>query len=154
MSKGSSSQLQGRYAGFWKRLLALLIDLLLFSAVFLPVTRLLKGVWIMNATDHRWSRGLFVTDPLCIAFLGVMLLYFTCCEGATGVTFGKRLAGLRVERVGGGTPGLVRGFVRNLLRVVDGLPVFSILGIVLVLTSEEKARFGDRAAGTRVIHAA
>ena len=153
MSVRSSNQPHFRYAGFWKRLLALLIDFLLFSAVFFPVTRLLKGVWVMSATDHRWSRGLFVTDPLCIVFVGVMLLYFTCCEGLTGATLGKWIAKLRVERVEGGTPGFFKSLLRNLLRIVDGLPAFSILGIVLVLTSEERARFGDRAAGTRVIHA-
>ena len=142
-----------RFAGLWPRFLALLSDFLLFCVVLFPVTRLVKGVWIMSAADHRWSHGLFVTDPLCIASLAIMLLYFVLLEGLTGVTFGKWIVGIRVERVGGGKPGLLGGLLRNVLRIVDGLPLFSILGIVLILTSPEKARFGDRVAKTRVVPA-
>ncbi len=42
---------------------------------------------------------------------------------------------------------------RNLLRMLDGLPAFNIIGVVLILLSPEKARFGDRWAGTRGVHA-
>jgi uncharacterized RDD family membrane protein YckC len=142
-----------RFAGLWPRFLALLSDFLLFCVVLFPVTRLVKGVWIMSAADHRWSHGLFVTDPLCIASLAIMLLYFVFLEGPTGVTFGKWMVGIRVERMIGGKPGLIRGLLRNLLRIVDGLPALCILGIVLISTSAEKARFGDRIAKTRVIRA-
>ena len=140
-----------RFAGLWPRFLALLIDFLLFCVVFFPVTRFTKGVWLMNTTDHRWNYGLFISDPLCLSFLFVMVVYFVLLEGLIGVTFGKWVAGLRVTRVGGGKPGLIKGFLRNVLRIVDGLPAFCILGIVMILTSAERARFGDRIAGTRVI---
>jgi len=139
------------FAGLWPRFLALFIDFLLFCAVFFPVTRLIKGSWLLSAADHSWNYGLFITDPLCIAFLVVMFLYFVFLEGLLGVTFGKWIAGLRVERIGGGKPGLTKGLLRNVLRIVDGLPAFNILGIFLILTSEERARYGDRIAGTRVI---
>ena len=149
---GKPKQENTRFAGLWPRFLALLVDLLLFCAVFFPVTRLVKGVWIMSAGDHSWTYGALITDPLCIGFLGIMLLYFAVLEGLTGATFGKWALGLRVERVGGGRPGLRKGLLRNVLRVVDGLPALHILGIVLIASSGEKARFGDRIAGTRVIH--
>jgi uncharacterized RDD family membrane protein YckC len=142
-----------RFAALWPRFLALLVDLVLFCALYFPATRLVKGVWMMNAADHRWSHGFFITDPLCIAFLAVMILYFVLLEGLMGATFGKWVVGLRVERVGGGKPGLAKGLLRNLLRVIDGLPAFNILGIILILTSAESARLGDRVAGTRVIRA-
>jgi uncharacterized RDD family membrane protein YckC len=142
-----------RFAGLWPRFVALLVDLLVFCAVFFPVTRLIRGAWLLGAADHRWRAGLLVTDPLCLAFLAVMLLYFALLEGRAGATLGKRALGLRVERAGGGRPGLARGLLRNLLRLVDGLPAFNILGIVLIATSPERTRFGDRAAGTRVVRA-
>lgn len=141
----------GKYAGLWPRFLALLVDLVVFCAVFFPVTRLLKGVWIMNAADHRWHRGLFISDPLCIVFLVVMIIYFVLLEGLLGATAGKRMVGIRVELRGGGRPGPVKGFVRNALRLVDGLPALCVLGMWLISTSTEKARFGDRVAGTRVV---
>lgn len=140
-----------RFASIWPRFLALLVDFLLFCVIFFPVTRFTKGVWFMNATDHRWNYGLFISDPLCISFLFVMVGYFMLLEGLQGVTFGKWVVGLRVIRVGGGKPGLIRGLLRNVLRIVDGLPVFCILGIIMILRSAERARFGDRIAGTRVI---
>jgi len=119
------------YAGLWRRFAALVIDTLLFTTLFLPITRIVKGVWIMDASDHRWSDGLFITDPLCIIFLLVMFLYYAVLEGLAGATLGKWLMGMRVVRVDG--------------------PALSITGIVLILRSPEKARFGDRVAGTRVI---
>lgn len=142
-----------RFAGLLPRALALLVDLLVFCAVFFPATRLLKGVWLMSATDHRWASGLFVTDPLCLGFLIVMFLYFVVLEGLAGATLGKMIVGIRVEQVEGGKPGLSKGFLRNVLRVIDGLPTLGILGIILMETSPERARLGDRIAGTRVIRA-
>lgn len=140
-----------RYAGLWPRFLALLVDFLLFCAFFFPVTRIVKGTWLMGAADHRWSSGLFVTDPLCIAFLTVIALYFVLFEALAGATPGKRICRLRVIRVGGGTPGLARSVVSNVLRLVDGLPALNILGNMLILTSAEQARFGDRIGRTRVV---
>jgi len=139
------------YAGIWRRFWALVIDALLFCAVFFPVTRIVKGVWLMSATDHRWANGLFITDPLCLIFLALMVLYFILLEGLVGATLGKWALGLRVVRTDGEKPGLSRSAARNFLRLVDGLPAFNILGVLLILRSPEKARFGDRVAGTRVV---
>ncbi|MFO7743744.1 MAG: RDD family protein [Anaerolineae bacterium] len=139
------------YAGIWERFWALVIDVLLFCAVFFPVTRIVKGVWIMSAADHRWANGLFITDPLCLIFLAVMVLTFVLLEGLFGATVGKWVLGLRVVGPDGGKPGLARSAVRNLLRLADGLPAFNILGVILILRSPQRARFGDRVADTRVV---
>jgi uncharacterized RDD family membrane protein YckC len=141
-----------RYAGLWPRLLAFAADWLLFSAVFFPVTRLVKGVWLMDPTDHRWNSSLFIFDPLCLAFLAIIFGYYIVLEGWLGRTFGKWILGLRVVDVTGNRPGLHRSAVRNLLRMVDGLPAFNLLGILLIARSSDRARFGDRVAGTRVVH--
>lgn len=141
-----------RYAGLWRRFLALVLDTVLFSLFFFPITRLVKGVWMMNAGDHQWVYGWFITDPLCLTFLGIIFVYFVVLEGLVGATVGKRLTGLRVVTSDGKKPGLSRGLLRNILRLVDTLPALNILGIVLITCSPERARFGDRVAGTRVIH--
>lgn len=140
-----------RFAGLWPRFLALLVDLLVFCLVFFPTTRLIKGVWVLSATDHQWNQGLFITDPICLGFLAVMFLYFMLLEGIEGATVGKAVVGIRVVSSDGGRPGLGRSFLRNILRVVDSLPAFNILGAILIQTSAERTRFGDRVAGTRVI---
>ncbi len=140
-----------KYAGLWKRFLALIIDFLIFCIIFFPITRIIKGVWIMNATDHRWNGGLFVTDPLCIAFLIFMFLYFIFLEGLAGATLGKLIIGLRVININGKKPGLLKSLIRNILRLIDGLPALNILGIVLIVITKENTRFGDIIAKTRVV---
>jgi len=140
-----------RYAGLWPRFLALFVDLLLFCAIFFPATRLVKGVWLMDSGDHLWGYGWLVTDPLCLTFLAVIVLYFVLLEGVSGATLGKQMLSLRVVQVEGGVPGVARALIRNLLRAVDSLPALNILGVVLIVTSPQRARFGDRVAGTRVI---
>jgi uncharacterized RDD family membrane protein YckC len=139
------------YAGVIIRLAALVLDLCCLSLLFFLVTKGVKGTWVMSATDHRWANGWFVSDPLCMAFLGAMFLYFVLFEGLAAATPGKMALGLRVVASGGGRAGLSRSFVRNVLRLVDGLPALGIAGAVMIASSPEGARFGDRAAGTRVV---
>lgn len=105
----------------------------------------------MSPSGHAWNYGWFVTDPLCLAFLAALVLYFILLEGLFDATLGKRLWGLRVANTDGGRPGIRRAAVRNLLRIVDALPAFNILGVILILRSPERARFGDRIAETRVV---
>jgi uncharacterized RDD family membrane protein YckC len=139
------------YAGLGRRFMALVADFLILSAIFFPVTRVVKGVWVMSSGDHLWGYGWVVTDPLCISFLIVIVAYFVLLEGLFGATIGKRLLGLQVVQVSGGNPGVMRSLSRNVLRIIDSLPAFNILGVILIERSPEKARFGDRLAGTRVI---
>lgn len=140
-----------QFAGLGWRLAALVIDGVALSAVFFPVTRIVKGVWLMQPSDHRWDYGWIVTDPLCLAFLGAIFLYFIVSEGLFGATLGKRITRLRVTGVNGEPISIRQSTIRNLLRIVDGLPALNILGVVLILRSPQRARFGDRVAGTRVV---
>ena len=92
-----------------------------------------------------------MTDPLCLVFLAAMFIYFVLLEGFAGATIGKRILASRVVGADGSRPGLRRATIRNILRLIDGLPALGILGAVLIARSEERARFGDRVAGTRVV---
>ena len=139
-----------RYAGLLKRFLALMVDFLLFCAFFFPITRIVKGVWLMAPNDHNWVRGWFISDPICLIFLVIMALYMVILE-SFGFTLGKWLLGLRVVSTNGRQPGLWKSLVRNALRLVDSLPTLNILGIILIQRCADHARFGDRIAGTRVI---
>ena len=139
------------YAGVWPRFTALVADIVLMSCVFFPVTRVVKGTWVMSTSDHDWVRGWFVSDPLCLSFLVVMFLYFVLLEGLGGATVGKRLMRLRVVDVNGGRAGLIRSLIRNVLRVVDGLPTLGLVGAILIAMTADRARVGDLVAGTRVV---
>ena len=72
---------------------------------------------------------------------------------AGGRTPGKRWNGLRVVRTGGQPVGFVSSTIRNLLRVVDLLPGFYLVGIVSILVTKRNQRVGDLAAGTIVARA-
>lgn len=139
------------YAGLGRRFVALAVDFALFCTIFFPVTKATKGVWMMTPGDHQWQYGLLITDPLCLTFLLIMLLYFIALEGLVGATVGKWILGVRVVNESGDKPGIARSAIRNLLRVVDALPALNVVGVLLILRSEENARLGDAVAGTRVI---
>ena len=139
------------YASLKQRIIAALVDFLIFCAIFFPVTYLVKGVWIMSPLDHRWAYGLFITDPLCIMFLFIMIAYFIILEAFAGRTIGKLVLGIKIIALDGSKPGLRRSCIRNALRVVDSLPTLSIYGMYLIQKSPTNSRFGDEKAGTVVI---
>ena len=57
---------------------------------------------------------------------------------------------MRVVDMAGSKICLSKSITRNLLRLVDGLPAFNILGIVLIIASPRGQRLGDRIAKTYV----
>lgn len=140
------------HAGVGLRFLALLVDLILFCAVFFPITRLVKGVWLLTASDHRWVHGWFISDPLCLAFLAVIVFYYIALEAWFGGTVGKLVVGVRVIAVESGkAPGWRKSTVRNVLRLVDALPALNLVGILMILATRERTRVGDLVAHTRVV---
>ena len=88
--------------------------------------------------------------------LPIMLAYFTLFEGYGGRTPGKILLGLRVVRLDGQRASVFDGFLRNLLRLlwVTPLgPLFIVLDLWSLRSTELDQRMGDLAAGTLVLDA-
>lgn len=104
----------------------------------------------MMPQDHDWNYGSIVFDPICLVFLCIIFLYFILLEAYTGATFGKWITGIKVTDTAGLKPGLTKSLIRNILRLVDGIAI-NLVGIILILTTKQKTRLGDIAAGTRVI---
>ncbi|MFO0593839.1 MAG: RDD family protein [Myxococcaceae bacterium] len=142
-------------AGLMSRFLALLIDtvvsmlltMLLFFLVFvfsMIASALLSGV----------SRNLFelgMAAQFVIWFLvdwGYMVLLESVWSGQT---IGKRVMGLRVIQETGVRVGALQSLLRNLVRPVDKLPVFYLVGGVSALLSGSQQRLGDLLAGTIVV---
>jgi len=73
---------------------------------------------------------------------------------AAGRTPGKRTVGLRVSLADGRPVGLRASAVRNVMRLVEGLPTFYVPAIVSILATGSNQRLGDLAAGTVVMHEA
>jgi uncharacterized RDD family membrane protein YckC len=129
-----------------RRGIAWILDILFLSIFFFPATYLYSGKWMMGPEEHLWG----ISDPICLVFLFIIFAYLILMEAYTGWTVGKLILGLRVVDGSGGKIGLYKSVIRNLLRFVDGLPAFNILGIVLIATSPSEQRFGDRIAKTYV----
>ena len=85
--------------------------------------------------------------------LGWALYYYFACESGGGQTIGKRLMRLRVVRADGGHAGMGEIFVRTILRVIDGIALYLVGLVVMLVTGERRQRLGDLAAGTVVVDA-
>lgn len=81
-------------------------------------------------------------------FLGYYVLFEMLWNGQTP---GKRAAGIRVLRDDGTPITITESLLRNILRVIDFLPVFYGVGMLSLLLSRQSKRLGDFAAGTVVI---
>ena len=98
--------------------------------------------------------GMYDEGTLYAVYTIVMLLSlaYTLLLEAGGGTLGKRILGMRIVSADdGGAPGFKRSLVRNLMRIVDGLPVMYLVGILSIASSDKKQRVGDRVAGTYVV---
>src|SRR5256712_13911281 len=135
-------------AGGGNRGFAAVVDFLLASVVALATVIGLQALPL---------RGSFTNVVFGLAVLGVPLVIwvsFILLECLwNGQPIGKRASGLRVISGDGSPAGFTAVFVRNLLRVVDFLPSFYGLGLLLVILTPKNQRLGDIAAGTYVVRA-
>jgi uncharacterized RDD family membrane protein YckC len=83
--------------------------------------------------------------------LGLVVLYFTVAEGATGRTVGKAILGIEVRGENGGAITWKQSVVRNVTRLVDEMPALYLLGLASILIGPRRQRVGDRFARTLVV---
>lgn len=69
-----------------------------------------------------------------------------------GRTPGKRIAGVRIVTQEAQLPGVMAHLIRNVLRILDSLPIGYVIGLVATLLTEKSVRIGDIAAGTVLIY--
>jgi len=129
-----------------------------------PVSRLLAlavdGAVIVAATIAISMAGSALGSIVGnYAVAAVLLLYFVVMTGYgvllewfwNGRTLGKRVVGLRVSDAEGLRLTFSQVLIRNLLRAVDSLPVFYLLGGMVCVFNPRMQRLGDLAAGTIVV---
>ncbi|WP_255568428.1 RDD family protein [Salinarchaeum sp. IM2453] len=88
-----------------------------------------------------------------MAFVGltVTLVYGFLLEELYGYTPGKYLLGLVVIKSDGSNCTIGASIVRNLLWIVDALPTFNLVAMVLILLTDDNQRVGDLVADTVVV---
>ena len=135
-----------------QRVGALLLDALLIGAVFGVVSGLVAALTFVFITDPTGAGAVgAAVDLLRSLTVVVGLGYFVLTEGKYGQTVGKRALGLVVVTEDGEAIGYRDALVRNVLRVVDALPAFFLLGAALIAVTERGQRVGDLAAETIVV---
>jgi hypothetical protein len=70
---------------------------------------------------------------------------------SNGQSPGKRVIGLRVVREGGRPVTFAASAIRNVIRLVDFLPLFYGIGVVTMFIDKRARRLGDLAGGTLVV---
>jgi uncharacterized RDD family membrane protein YckC len=136
-------------AGAGNRGFAALLDFLLASVI--AITALVILSWAGTLSEA----SLFVVGGLAmILTLVVIWAYFILLEWLwNGQTIGKRAFKLRVINEDGSPAQFTAVLIRNLLRLVDFLPAFYGLGVLVIVLSPKSQRLGDLAAGTYVVRA-
>lgn len=130
-----------RLSGPVARMLAWMIDTLIRVGIYIVLAMVLLG-------KGDLGKGLFLILVFVVEwFYPVLFEMFH-----QGRTPGKRALGIRVVHDDGTPVGWAASVVRNLLRFVDWLPVFYVLGFVSMILSSEFRRLGDIVAGTLVVY--
>ncbi len=136
----AQSELQ--LAGLGSRAIAIIIDTIILVVVGGALAALTLGV----------GTGLADAGSLLLSALG--LLYFIVLEAYMGgQTLGKKLVNIKVVTEDGQDLELVGSVIRNVLRIIDALPFFYIIGIIVIVVSDDNQRIGDIVGNTVVVKA-
>jgi uncharacterized RDD family membrane protein YckC len=140
-------------AGPGSRAAAYLVDVLAMvvagqvalNAIIAGAALLLSGV---AKGSEAWAAA--IGGLLFFAFYnGYFILFEWLWNGQTP---GKRLLHVRVIRQGGYALRFFDTLLRNLLRVIDFLPLFYGVGLVSLLLTKDCQRLGDLLSGTLVVY--
>ncbi len=149
--------MDSHYGGFWRRFVALSIDLFILGTI--GFTMLILG---SVAFGLGFSPEEMAADPETLMELGAKvwaiyqalgfflnMAYFTWFNGTTGQTPGKRLMGLRVVRDTGEAISFGTAFLRWVGYLISFLPL--CMGFLWAGVDRRKQAWHDKIAGTVVI---
>ena len=148
-------------AGIGSRFVALLIDyliqgaaafiLILIFVLFVSATAGSRPVHSSIAgspNSGKWAIAIAIAIPFLFQWG-----YFTLFEAFwRGQTPGKRIMRIRIIQQTGRPVGVFESLGRNLTRIIDMLPTFYIIGVIVMFLTRRQQRLGDLVAGTLVVH--
>ena len=122
-----------------KRVLALILDTVLFVVTLGILTSI---VGVISQTLSSLLTG-----------LGTVLFfaYFIYFEAEYGQTIGKMVMKIVVVTEDGAPLSYRESIIRTLLRIIDALPFFYLIGLIAILLTDRKQRLGDLVADTVVV---
>lgn len=148
-------------AGIGSRFVALFIDyliqvaaafiLILIFVLFVSATagsRPVHSTIAGSPNSGKWAIAIAIAIPFLFQWG-----YFTLFEAFwRGQTPGKRIMRIRVIQQTGRPVGVFESLGRNLTRIIDMLPTFYIIGVIVMFLTRRQQRLGDLVAGTLVVH--
>ncbi len=148
-------QLQFQTAGIGSRAMAHLLDGLILVLLNAGIVAALFGLASLGeegGTSTTSEAGNYAAAIFIILVILINVGYFICTEYyMAGQTPGKRVFGLRVLQDNGQSATFLSVIIRNFFRLVDLLPSFYFLGVMVMLFSKKDKRLGDMVAGTMVV---
>lgn len=134
------------HGGFWKRLLAYLIDWIIL--IVLSIVVVLFGVVLLVAggVSEEWAGPFGNLVGLLVGWL-----YYALCESSDWqATPGKRILGMKVVDMQGRRIGFWRATARHFGKILSTLTLF--IGFVMIAFTREKQGLHDIMAGCLVIN--
>jgi uncharacterized RDD family membrane protein YckC len=139
------------YAGFWIRVGAKIIDVIILWVLGFAVS-LLGGFFIGGSPSPGGQIPMrFMAGGILIALISwaIQIAYPIYFLGKYGATLGKMACGLRVVRPDGEKISYARACGRTFAEVVSSLIL--MIGYLMVIFDDEKRALHDRICDTRVV---
>jgi uncharacterized RDD family membrane protein YckC len=137
---------EGGTASLGQRFGALFIHGLIFALGFTTLAVAVGYVFL----DGAETFGLVIVASM-VANLIALPLYLIVFEAYYGQTIGKRSMGIVVVKQDGSDCTWGGSIIRNILRVVDVLPNFYIIGAISAYLTSDGQRVGDIVGRTMVV---
>ncbi|HYZ19077.1 MAG TPA: RDD family protein [Gaiellaceae bacterium] len=135
------------YAGFWRRLGALLIDALVGGAAGFVVGFVIGFAIAISGGDdlsEGWSAAINI-----LSVVG-WILYFAIMESSSHqATVGKIALGIQVTDLAGNRLSFGRALGRNLAKLISTIILY--IGFIIAAFTERKQALHDMIAGTLVV---
>jgi uncharacterized RDD family membrane protein YckC len=163
MLSENPDSLQGYYAGFASRAVALIIDMAIIALVTAVVMAAMTLFFDLPSVQRFivWLNSVLPGIDLLFVgltsapfgglfFLLFQYLYFVFFFSTTGQTVGKAIMGLRVVTIDGKRMGVKRSFIRTLCYTISLAPLG--LGFLWVLGEDRRRAWHDKLARTYVVY--
>ena len=152
------------YAGFWLRLVAVIIDGIIIgclqSLVFVPLLAAvglgiagnMENMDMQDTGDMVGMLGVIVAAASAYWLLAmcIQIFYYTLMESSKFQgTLGKMALGIKVTDMNGEKLDFVKAFVRNLCKIISNFTL--LIGYIMAGFTEKKQALHDMIASTLVV---
>lgn len=166
------ADVEPRYAGFWIRVVAYIIDIIIVGAIYwavvqfttldeelrpfmnslIPIDQIDLAIAMAEQQGiTAFNRTMFQEIAATSVISGVITtLYFVLLHWILQATLGKLVVGIRLAKTNGDNIGFFRSLWRYLMTFISA--AIAMIGYLLVAFTPQKTALHDLLAGTRVVY--